>query len=262
MISPTSYSLYHRCARAWWYRYVARVPTPQTPALARGSAVHAAIEEYLVHGRWPESDAIDVVQARRAQGTLDSWWADHSPGEIERSISLSLEPWGGVDVLGGRVDWSGRTPGPWVVDHKTTANPAYWLTPERAAADTQLLAYAGALFGPGVDVVVGHHYVPPPPHEPAIVTGLATAAAIDDVLRRYAETTVAVEQVRSAPTADHVVPTPSGCWAYGGCSYADRCTAAPSSLRARFQPIAQEVTVNQSTLRERLGLPPDRKSVV
>lgn len=244
-ISPTSFALLQRCPRAWFYQYVARRPRVSTFALDNGTAVHAAVETYLRDGSWPEGDAPAIVQARRAQGVLDAWatsaglrsgegWA-----ELEAAARIDLTPHGGVDVFAGRVDWHGSAPGPadgapWVIDHKTTANPAFWGTPESLATNAQLLGYAGALF-PGRDVTVGHLYIPPPPAEPTLVvtTAPVPAAAIEAALAEFAAGTVAAAHIRTRTDPEAVEARTAGCWAFGGCQHADVCTAAPEALRRR-----------------------------
>lgn len=266
LISPTSTSLLRRCHRAWWYTYVLRRPRTSTPAAHNGSSVHAAVECYLASGTWPPTDVPPVVQARRAQGVLDAWRARSGlvdgtgTAVVEAAAAMDLTPYGGVDALAGRVDWSGEydttteddgTGAPrtaWVLDHKTTANPAYWLDPERLGTDPQLLAYAGALF-PGRTVLVGHVYIPPPPTEPTLVLGVATPAAIEATLRTYAAATLEMAGLRAVPTAEEVPATGSlggarGCWAYGGCPHVDICTAAPDALRRRLDHEANETTNN------------------
>lgn len=254
-ISPTSYSLLQRCPRSWWYQYVARRPRVSTFALDNGSAVHAAVEHYLDHGTWPEGDAPALVQARRGAAVLDAWKATAglASGDgwavVEANAKRDLVPFGGVDALKGRVDWHGESDelGPWVVDHKTTANNAFWKSPEQLAEDPQLLAYAGALFAhaPGNgSVTVAHMYIPPPPLEPTLVSSVAPRSAIDAVLADMARATVEMATIRTATDPEAVEARTSGCWAFGGCPHADVCSAAPESLRRRHHPTETTNTTN------------------
>lgn len=45
--SPSSINLYKQCPRKYWYRYVARLPSMPSIHLARGKAVHDALEKFF-----------------------------------------------------------------------------------------------------------------------------------------------------------------------------------------------------------------------
>lgn len=267
MISPTSYSLLQRCPRAWWYRYVGRVETPRHPSLAFGTAIHAAIETRITTGAWPTETPTTpegyqaLAQARRTEDGLADLLARATYLRVEIAVSVNLAPYGGVDVLSGRADLLGiidRTP--FILDHKSTANPDYWLTPEQLSVDPQLLAYAAVWEDMRVDVLVGHHYVPPAPTAPAIVWGLATRARIEETLHAYALATVEQRGYRAVDIPEAVPARAEGCRAYGGCPYAGACTSAPTDLKIRALDaqnkggnVSNTPTNAQSALRARLA---------
>jgi hypothetical protein len=84
-LSYSSISLYLRCSRAWYGRYVDHIKVPTSPALVFGSAIHNTIERYLLTGQDP----------------LSAWsecWAEQ------------------VNSEGSGIEWGGDTPERFVND--------------------------------------------------------------------------------------------------------------------------------------------------
>ena len=77
-LSVTQLSTYLDCSQRYWYQYVAQVPQPPTPALARGIAVHRVAEQALsarIAGLTPTADDTRTV-VRESIATLaqDAAW--------------------------------------------------------------------------------------------------------------------------------------------------------------------------------------------
>jgi hypothetical protein len=272
VISPSSYKLYRRCPRAWWYRYVAGRRRAGTAALALGTAVHEVAESVLRGDAGAVERAPPEVRGRlrpSALGVLETLRATPG-GLIEVAIDRALP--GCEDRLGGRCDWTHPTGGansvPLIVDHKTTKDPQYWGTPDTLAADSQLLAYAWALYPDwGGPIVVAHLYLPPAPLEAALVSAVATPEARDATARAYASVARIVQGLRQIVDADAVPATPGGaCKQFGGCDHAAICAACPAWAKPRAprppSPPPEAVVVTpaqrklQNEARVRCGLAP------
>lgn len=263
-ISPSGYDSWNACRLRWWFRYVDRVKIPVKEHLTRGTAIHTAVEGFLLTGEWPWNTDPEIL--RRAQKGLPYLVGMRLPGwvgvEIETWAEVDLTPYGGVDKLRGRLDWKGRNAvgEGYIIDHKSTAKPSNFLTQESLAESAQLHAYAAAKF-PGEDAWLAHIYYPEDPHPGDMVTGKVTWADIQATLAKFAAATVEIAEARRAGKAPE--PNTGRCWDYGGCDYAGSCPHAPAALRERNAPTAtltgdytpmSDLTPEQRRARALLGL--------
>ena len=166
-LSYSSISLYQRCPRKWKFRYIEKVPTKASEALAFGGAIHNTIEDYLRSGgdllaiwesRWVEKSRDEEVdfdaqtdQALFQQGlemlqseeilaglnTIRPAMADDQP-LIEKKVTLAVDDVplpviGYVDII-----TADQLPG----DFKTSQNR--W-SESKAGQEIQPLFYLAAL---------------------------------------------------------------------------------------------------------------------
>ena len=106
-LSYSSVNLYLTCARAWKFRYIAKVQTPIAVALPFGSAFHDAIEAYLESSAFGKSDTVTVGDHFNVS------WKYHL--ERDQQIDFGKEtPESlrelGQRMLGSEVDVSGDGP--------------------------------------------------------------------------------------------------------------------------------------------------------
>lgn len=160
VISASQLELHERCARAWWFRYVVRLPDAPSRAQEFGTAFHAALETWLGgedpfgvagwdQGLAPvESDLVrrliqDAVQVKpRALGKREEAVVRRVPGQLVES-----EFW--IPVLDGRpvvklMGYVDIATVDGIHDNKTTKSRKWVKTPEQLRENMQLLVYARA----------------------------------------------------------------------------------------------------------------------
>jgi hypothetical protein len=186
--SATKLKTWHACPRRYQYRYVLGLGEPPTDAQRYGTAVHAALEAWLLHHH--EGSEARLAAALAAIQLSDPWEAARA-----RAIVLGYElRWSdtrwrviaveqlfqyelGGHILQGQIDAivedlaDGRV---YVVEHKNASNDtspgsAYW---ERLAIDTQVSVYVdgASLLGYGDVAGVIYDVLVKPKHEPKLAT--------------------------------------------------------------------------------------------
>jgi len=268
--SPSSLSTAANCERKWWYDHVERrrepdvtwaqieaagadwqkIATPRQRSAARGTDVHAILEEYYRGGspNWSTPNG-QIAMAARA----------HLPARelcrevrIERSIGDTPYPSAdepdrtclmvdGIRLLGyidleARLDPSGaevlrlgldssalRMSGGWVtIDYKTSKSvERYALTPEKAAEDPQGIIYSvDGMLRPGFPVGLR-----PVRWVYTQTEGRPFAKPVDVVFeyvqaRRHLDVLVSrARNLESKTTVDQCTTNTSHCGEYGGCPH-------------------------------------------
>lgn len=232
-VSATQVGSFARCQRYWYYGWVLRVPKIQTPAMERGSAIHAEIEHYLTKGwvrdseyqAYPEAAARHLPDPKTAKELL-----------VEQRINLSVEDvgWlGFIDIL--HCD---RDPRPLVLDTKTSSDFRYAKTPEQLREDTQLNSYARYVYEMGHEgeLDIGHLYLKTYPKSKSIpkkgpqtklVVVTTTRERVDAIWARDAATVRAMKQAALVASVDDLPPSPDACGMYGGCPHRETCSYVP-----------------------------------
>ena len=222
MIAHVSYSqikTFASCPRKWWINKIAGVATPSTPATELGSAVHTAIESYLVHGTpFPSTRAGQI--ATHGAHLLPA------PGsctreQVERAVLVPI----GVLPFKGVVDFIDyRAAVPAIVDHKTTSDARYADTPEALAGDWQMLSYAAWAFSvsqhPALEV--RKNYFSTKSARAWSVSATVTRADVDAVVPEIARTVDRMVDCAAKGEAD-APQNYDHCAAYGGCPFRSRC---------------------------------------
>lgn len=145
-ISPTQVNKYRQCQRIVGFEYVEKRWAPSTVKQQFGTKVHAHLERWLKGAVMPDDSPEGKVAK---QGIRVNWLPPPSPElMVEHRFKFEVEP--GI-VCAGIVDCGVPPdlydPAPVVIDHKTTSNMRYALTPEALATDPQGLIYsAWAMF--------------------------------------------------------------------------------------------------------------------
>ena len=222
MIAHVSYSqikTFTSCPRKWWINKIAGVATPSTPATELGSAVHTAIESYLVHGTpFPVTRAGQI--ATHGAHLLPA------PGsctreQVERAVLVPI----GVLPFKGVVDFIDyRNNVPAIVDHKTTSDARYADTPEALAGDWQMLSYAAWAFSVSTHpaLEVRKNYFLTRGARAWSVSATVTRADVDAVVPEIARTVDRMVECGSRGEAD-APQNYDHCAAYGGCPFRARC---------------------------------------
>jgi hypothetical protein len=135
--SASQFKAVDRCDRYWWYQKIAKLPTTKTPALARGSAIHKQLENWLDHGQRPTDQAALALLPMIPNPTPGLPNGPHRPYLTEQPLNLVL-PGAPVPIIGA-IDL--LRPGH-VVDFKSTRDLKWALSSDRLANDLQAVIYA------------------------------------------------------------------------------------------------------------------------
>jgi len=251
-LSYSSISTYLLCPRSWKYRYLDKVKTPTAANLIFGSAVHHAIEEYVITNTagnvvqypaeifaadWPERvaregniswgdddatkmGAMGAALLRAALPTIDTLrpLLYHDRLAIEEKVFLKVP---GVPLpVVGYIDII--TQDGVAGDFKTSSRK--W-DAGKAAQETQPLFYLAALNQAGFDLNPEHkfrHYVLVKTKTPAVQV-IETAYSLADILRN-------LEQIREVYQAitKNVFPCNTSTWkcSVKWCEYWSMCQGA------------------------------------
>jgi hypothetical protein len=93
IFSPSQYSLYKKCGRAYEFRYLMGIKTPPAAVMVKGTAVHAGAElshkSVMETGKAPLLDAVRQHVADSFQEEISSDegklvdWEDQKPGQVK-----------------------------------------------------------------------------------------------------------------------------------------------------------------------------------
>lgn len=222
-VSATSIKLFQNCQRRWYERYILGKREESTKAMTRGNAVHRQLEEYLEKG---------VIPDESIAGQIASVGLEHLPPpdknhQVEQSLddyrvpNVAIKFKGFIDLLlfaDGELE---------VLDHKTTSNFKYALTPEKLAEDTQMLIYARhVLEHHDVDEVTLTHvcYLTKPPYQSKRTSVVVSR---EHVLSKFDEIHTVVEEMlaSSQKQATEMEKNKSFCFSYGRrCPYYKSCS--------------------------------------
>lgn len=238
--SVSALELVRRCARQWWYRYCSDQPRPpETAQQLRGTSMHALTANYLrtgtkvlpsliiggLHALPPPTSALLVEHPIHSANVVDSLLtADGIPviGKIDY-VHADCKNYGASDVEDS-VDPPGTVE---VGDHKFPGSMKYAAMAVQLPETVQMSGYGEWVFRAFPDarhVRLSHNYYPP--------KGLAKKVTIrvgrDVVARAWEKSDGLGQLLRLAAresTVERVTANTDACDDYGGCPYADVCSA-------------------------------------
>lgn len=237
-VSASQVDLYRRCPRLWYFQYVVGKKPPPSPAMQRGTDIHARMETWAKTGKLPPKDDPWHDLASAGVAMLGVEWSPERAAlfRVEHQIELPTfeddgvagPKWVGfIDLLDLHDDLFR------VRDYKTISDFRYVKTPEEIRDNLQLNVYAKyVLSAYSVESVpVGHLYLRTKPparaHEPP-----PQILHRDHVERRWEEYLTDVREMsalaRQAPPALEVECDTSHCNDYGGCFFRADCGVIPS----------------------------------
>lgn len=139
-LSASQIGLFKRCKRAWYLRYIEKVPEPPKPWLEKGKKFHACIEDIYnkklgkeVKEKIYTSDITEMVESGFESGVL--YYPNKYLVEHEVKIDINEYAWliGYIDFL----DVSNSK----IVDHKSVKSKKWMLTEKDLAENLQLNIY-------------------------------------------------------------------------------------------------------------------------
>lgn len=232
------------CPRAWYYRYVLRMPEPQRASAAEGVKLHDQVDRYLTTGE----RAFGQVIARGLHLLPP-------PGpDLEVELEISGKPLlsrplvfaGGVPLRGrvdlmhrrglnyGDPDGDERDPDGTVeiADHKFVGGLDYALARPEIIRDTQMAGYgmyALARYPDASNIRLSLNYFVKKGYSSTKRTVLVRPDQIREsweTKQPLAREIVRLAQFRGPP--EEVPPNTRACGAYGGCAHASYCAATRS----------------------------------
>jgi hypothetical protein len=140
-LSPSQIRTFRGCKRQWAWQHIDSEIEPPKPAQAFGTDTHGVLETYLKRCIWTgPADAIAV--AKQGAHLLPQSSPDRSL-KIEYPFEIMIFD-GQAKIIGviDLLDPPGKDPTCEVIDHKTTADAQYIMTPEKLARDVQATVYS------------------------------------------------------------------------------------------------------------------------
>jgi len=231
-VSASQISSFDMCPRKWYLRSVLKMSEPSTPQQAFGTEVHEAVE-FLLNARdvYNGSDRAMSLARLLVQAARDAGY-DLSKGKVEQSLEVPSDEVPGV-TFHGRLDW--YSPASFhqdhlIVDWKTRGSLAYAPDAEMLASNPQALLYAW---------MVTHETELPVTfcHVNVAHRGAPETRVVRVTLDRNTQTfrdawrglIWDVEDMvkTAAKTVDDVQANFAACSQYGGCGFAEWCSARP-----------------------------------
>ena len=241
------------CLRQWIYHYVHGIKEPSSPAMERGTLLHAQVEHYLKTGDRSdlESQVLKGLHFLPPPGKdLNVEWQllerpfSQNPHDSKDLLAAAPLKIGGVPLLGAIDLWHssgynyGGEDGPVkdpdgtveVFDHKFIGRLSSAKSATQVASTIQMRGYARWTFEvlPKTKHVRLSHGYYPAQGEARKATSLVSR---DDIYDGWASVEALADNVRSAVTLpiDDVPANLDACFAYGRlCPAADKCSARRS----------------------------------
>jgi len=254
-VSASQIDTFTDCRRKWWYTSVLGIRPPPSPASALGTAVHAALETYMLHGTPPDRSPAGQIAAAgipyaRKTALVELDMATH-PANRRRL--------GGVAVH-GRIDVFDPTDTPPLVqDWKTTSAFKWSKTESELRFNSQAILYARFAFdyadhiGKPTDTVRFQHVnllTKGPPTANLVAIDL-DHAHVDAEYQRLDRLVANMAAVATATAPSQVAPTESACAKFGGCYFRERCAALgifAAPLHMRHTPDSHMPSQEDSTM--------------
>lgn len=259
VLSVSQIETFLLCPRKWAYQKLDEIEDPGNEASRLGGEVHDLAEDYFSKGI--------PVPGNSEAGRILMAGLPHLPPPM--LPGLQVEEWFHVEigpaVIRGLKDlqlldgW--KTNKPWVSDHKTTKSFQWRKEPKALLGDIQAGVYSY-----DAHVVTGEKLIDlqwtymrtigAAGAEPSCVT-----MDVPHMMRVYdkvAETSERIWEVKkNNSTAETVERDPTGCEAFGGCPFKDRCKP---TTQERFKAIMTQEKIEQSTFISRLKARKEKKA--
>lgn len=274
-VSPSAIVMYRNCARLWYNNYQLSLRGPVPTFLARGTAIHAALEhflrtgEVLVEVEVPDAPGVKFPVLQYVQAAIDYlpkpapdpyWdpWREKGDAGIFVEQSGEMGTWTDPDGTTGPVfrqflDLVEAYPDrATLTDHKTTSDFRYAKTPEELSVNVQLISNCMWLLRESnyTEVTLRHLYLLTSRKRPKALA-VSVVVTREHVEREWQKILLTIREMdgwtRLAPkTAEALPPTVTMCSAFGGCLHKPLCYGNSGDL----------IQVRRSTMNEgeKMGL--------
>lgn len=225
-----------QCPRIWYADKVLKIKKPTTEAMLRGTAIHEAIEHYLLTGEVLDCEWAEYVEAAREHLDPLVKAADTQfvvEGKMLRETFFGGPKWLGYKDLeivqhNPHAEVSVR-----ILDYKSTSDRKYAKTPAELSEDLQLNSYAKQTFDdrPNLKTIrLGHLYLLTK-NKKKIGWTVWTEVDREQVEKVWARTLNVVREIMdtvkvmglSGDKFEDLTPNTDSCGMYGGCFFRNRC---------------------------------------
>jgi hypothetical protein len=245
LVSASQINQWNDCERKWGWKYIAKIPQPDTFASALGTEVDdTQLQPYLRDDRPLDFSRPSGYIAAAGLAflpkpkTMDLEVQKHfvipSPTDARFGFQGYLDLWlphGGPDAP------PPPTPGlviPNVRDFKTTGNWKYAKTPKQLETDVQAQLYATwAMWTTGARIVDLDwiYFATKGAYKSRRVHLRVTGDHVAEQFSKINDTAVVMYAARKSVTNPlELKANPSMCEAYGGCPYRDKCNLSPGEV--------------------------------
>jgi hypothetical protein len=263
------------CKRKWAYSYYWRIPRISSPATEIGNNVHDVLETYFKTGQKPEDPnnrywriaepGLKFLPEVGDDGVKGNW-------QVEEWVKCECGPLPFV----GKVDLYNLTDFDTIQvdDHKTTGDSSWrWAkSPRQLAKLLQPHAYAWSLVQVhglnDPEFVDFRHIYYATRGEPKAMEVRAQNVPWEDIESTWRQLEIMAGQMAELSVnivePEDVEATTTSCKKFGGCPYADRCSASPTNraknkprIEVKIQPTTErdeEMSDRLTALRAQLGL--------
>ena len=217
LLSASQFKTFESCNRKWGFTYVEGLRQPPTASTQLGTEVHTCAEAWLSSGTFPD--------LKSKPGAIFAPGIEHLP---KPSKDLEVESYFEFQGFRGYIDCVDLTGEiPLVIDHKTTKNPYYALTPEKLRRDVQAIVYAASIFDrvPNASsLLLRWVYYRTTTPQAFKVEVKVSRSEIDTAFNDILERSRSVSILREISTDARGIPRNlNHCNAFGGCPFKDRC---------------------------------------
>lgn len=218
-----------RCLRRWYYEKVEGHREPETPAQARGTALHKEWQRHFV-----QDDQLGPLALAGIELKPGFLFTSEEPthviteqGLIDARVKVDGVPLVGyIDIFGRNAVW----------DIKTTSDKKYAKTPDQLAGNLQMLGYAmhaWETFQHREPITIAHWYFLTRGKPKSWI--VETVVEPERALNEWAKATPIMRTIREAASlgpgrADEVACNTEACDDYRGCFHRSRCSAGSSAL--------------------------------
>lgn len=256
-VSPSQMDTFTDCNRKWYFQSVVGIKPPSSASAQLGTAVHAALEAFVLDGKTPDE--------RTKSGAIAAAgipYARHDPTRpLVVELDMAQHPAHRLTLAGvpiaGRIDLIDPHADPLLIqDWKTTTDFKWAKTEGELRKNTQAIWYSRfAIDLYGRDKARFRHVTllttgKPEVQETGVTLTRSEIASAFDAYTPKVERMIATAPARDA---SEVAPTLTACMKYGGCFFRERCRSMGDRLRIFADPAshtpshvvpAQEDTVN------------------
>lgn len=260
-VSPSQINDAKDCLRKWaWPKLDGIKAMPHRSAQA-GTAVHSILEQWLLKGTPPDTEAKLVLDGREYRTGLIAVGGIHHlppPGHVLVEREFRFGHWlgridhawatkGGVLVPPSQINPEDPDQIPGIGDHKTTGNMGFALDEEKLRSDPQGVIYANAIFDEfrraqyADELWVYFGTSKPYPSKKVHIR-----VERDEVRAKLEPMNALAEQLirlrSSGLKALDLPPSPEACENYGGCPHRGRCGLSASQLMKGYFAMNQMST--------------------